>query len=373
MEIVDNLHPNMIQSSPKGGMSMKGYIEYFDDGACRVRFGRKIQKRFKSGEKEKAERFLTGLRFKSDENTLDVRDYSNANPLSIGNQAKAWLKTKLSSSKSHYRNLERWMDLAVYTWKNRNVKTIGFSDLQDLIDSQSISDKTKHDMADCYHQFFKWLNKREKIPIPDIPEYKFTLGWREIIDLDTQAAIIDEVRRIAPYRIWLGIKWLATYISIRPAEMRALREKDVNLNGMIICRPQSTKEKKPKIVPMVEEDIALVKGLPASFPEMYFFRWENGKQIDIHAFYRWWKKACASLGVEGVDLYGGTRHSSTTAMAAIFSKEELKKSGTMHGTNKAFDRYCQGEAAPSLNIYNKLSSQRAGRHLDDIKRLPARS
>lgn len=356
---------------------MKGYIEYFDDGSCRVRFGRKIQKRFKAGDKEKAERFLTGLRFKSDEQTLDVRDYSNANPLSIGNQSKAWLKTKLSCSRSHYRNLERWMDLAVFTWKNRNVKTIGFGDLQDLIDSQQVSEKTKHDMADCYHQFFKWLNKREKIPIPDIPEYKFTLGWREIIDLETQTAIIDEVHRIAPYRIWLGIKWLATYISIRPAEMRALREKDVNLNGMIICRPQSTKEKKPKIVPMVDEDIALVKTLPSSFPEMYFFRWDNGKQIDTHAFYRWWIKACNNLGIKGVDLYGGTRHSSTTAMAALFTKAELQKSGTMHGTNKAFDRYCQGEAAPSLNIYNTLSgrqkSKTTGRQVDDIKRLPARS
>ena len=55
--------------------------------------------------------------------------------------------------------------------------------------------------------------------------------------------------------------------------------------------------------------------------------------------------------------YGGTRHSSTTAMSAIFSKDELKKSGTMHGTNKAFDRYCQGEAAPSLSIYNRLANR----------------
>lgn len=335
-------------------MCMKGYIE-FRNGSYRVRFGRDIQKRFKS--KDEAERFLTGLRFKADEKTLDVRDYSKANPLAIGNQSLLWLRTKERSSRSHYRNLERWMNLAVSAWGNRNVKTVGYSDLQDLIDAQPVSDKTKHDMADCYHQFFKWLNKRERIPVPEIPEYKFSLGWREIIDLDTQSAIIAEVERIAPFRIWLGIKWLATYIAIRPAEMRALRERDVNLQGMIVCRPEATKEKKPKLVPMLEEDIELLKGWPEALPDVPFFRWPNGKQIDAHAFYRWWKKACANLGIEGVDLYGGTRHSSTTAMAAVFGRDELKRSGTMHGTNKAFERYCQGEAAPSLKIYDQLRRQ----------------
>jgi len=330
---------------------MKGYIE-FRNGSYRVRFGREIQKRFKH--EEDAERFLTGLRFKADENTLDARDYSRTNPLSVENQAVLWLRTKTAASRSHYRNLERWMHLAISAWKDRNVKTIGYGDLQDLIDAQPVSDKTKHDMADCYHQFFKWLNKREKIPVPDIPEYKYTLGWREIIDLETQAAIIEEVGRIAPFRVWLGIKWLATYIAIRPAEMRALRERDVNLNGMLVCRPQATKEKKPKLVPMLEEDIELLGSLPPALPDVPFFRWPNGKQLDAHAFYRWWKKACANLGIEGVDLYGGTRHSSTTAMAAIFGKDDLKRSGTMHGTNKAFDRYCQGEAAPSLKIYDQL-------------------
>ena len=335
---------------------MAGYIE-FRNGSYRVRFGRKISKRF-GDDKAAAERFLTGLRFKTDEHTLDARDYSKDNPLCIAKQSAAWLKTKKESSASHYRNLERWMDKAIDAWKNANVKTIGYSEIQDLIDGLDLSSKTKHDICDCYHQFFKWLNKREKIPIPDFPEYKFTLGWREIIDLDTQAAIIEEVQKIAPFRVWLGIKWLATYISIRPAEMRALRVRDVNINGVIVCRPQATKEKKPKLVPLVEEDIAIVEALPAALPDAYFFCWDNGKHVDAHAFYRWWKLACKNLGIEGVDLYGGTRHSSTTAMSAIFSPEELKKSGTMHGTNKAFERYCQKESAPSLNIYNVLANRK---------------
>ena len=52
------------------------------------------------------------------------------------------------------------------------------------------------------------------------------------------------------------------------------------------------------------------------------------------------EKACANLGVEGVDLYGGTRHSSATALSSRFSPEQIK-SATMHATNVAFERYFQ--------------------------------
>ena len=40
----------------------------------------------------------------------------------------------------------------------------------------------------------------------------------------------------------------------------------------------------------------------------------------------------------GVDLYGGTRHSSAVALRKDFSPEQIKQ-GTMHQTNKAFERY----------------------------------
>lgn len=57
------------------------------------------------------------------------------------------------------------------------------------------------------------------------------------------------------------------------------------MQGVLVCRPQATKEKKPKLVPMLEEDIALVKSLPAALPDLPFFRWPDGKQIYAHAFY----------------------------------------------------------------------------------------
>ena len=51
-----------------------------------------------------------------------------------------------------------------------------------------------------------------------------------------------------------------------------------------------------------------------------------------------------------MDLYGGTRHSKVTALRKQFSPEQIK-AGTMHSTNKAFDRYLQIQTDDALSIY----------------------
>ena len=90
--------------------------------------------------------------------------------------------------------------------------------------------------------------------------------------------------------------------------------------------------------------------------------------------YKWWKKACANLGVEGIGLYGGTRHSSVTALRKFYTPEEIKRA-TMHSTNQAFGRYCQTEAEGLRKIYavagsdNKVEFRKAeeGRERGDTK------
>jgi hypothetical protein len=164
-------------------------------------------------------------------------------------------------------------------------------------------------------------------------------------------------------KIWLGIKWMATYVSIRPNEFRNLKEKEINVDGAFII--PDPKEKSPKIVEMIDEDIELYRSMPLGFPELYFFRHEKGNgnakpgsQFGKDYHYKWWKKACKELGIEGVDLYGGTRHSTATALAKHFSLEELRENGTMHSSNKAFERYVQTKRNNSKKIYQKASELR---------------
>ena len=81
----------------------------------------------------------------------------------------------------------------------------------------------------------------------------------------------------------------------------------------------------------------------------------KGQPFGEKYFYKWWVKACQNLGIEGVDLYSGTRHSSAKALRHYCSPEEIKRA-TMHVTNKAFERYFQIESDDLREIYSKTKT-----------------
>jgi len=335
---------------------------------CRVKFGRNVTRRFNNYRYEEASQFLAGLRYKKIEGTFDVRDYKSDNPLGFENHALKWLSKKEKETKSNtYRNLKRDIYKAIDCWGQKNIKTIGYGEIEDFLFDLNVSSKTRYNTWSCIHDFFTWVVKREKIPMPDMPDCsKFELGWRTIIDLSSQQEIINKVKEISwdiNPKIWIGIKWLSTYVSIRPNECRMLKEGEINVNGFFVI--PHPKEKNPKLVAMLDEDIELFKTFERNHPNTFFFRHlkgngtaKPGSHFGKDYLYKWWKKACSELGIEGVDLYGGTRHSTTTALAEHFTKEELRDSGTMHATNKSFERYMQSKKNDSKRIYQKVSKMR---------------
>lgn len=343
-----------------GGMCMKGRI-YRTKYGHQVRFGRKLTKHFK--ELGAAERFLTGLRFKTDEGTYDARDYTKDYPLGFATLADKWLNVKLKQIKSKsFNNLNNYMSQAITEWGQTNIKTIVFGHIEDfLYRREDISDKTRANMKSCLHSFFKWVNKRENIPIPDFPEVNFELGWRNIIDIETQQEIISEIRKISYHinpKIYIAIRFLAVYISVRPGELVSVKEKqiDINLGAIIIPHP---KEKRPKLIYLLNEDIDLLKSIPRGLPDLYFFRHGKGisnctpgQKFGPRYLYKWWKKACDNLGIKGVDLYGGTRHSTATALGKICTPEEVQDA-TGHAS-KAFQRYFQNKQARALKVTQKI-------------------
>ncbi|MCF8065240.1 MAG: hypothetical protein K9K65_12815 [Desulfarculaceae bacterium] len=358
----------------RGGLFCADHPEIRAQHSFRVIFDRQIKRRFRSY--PEAIRFLTGLRFLEDQGSLDPRDFQGSNPLSFEVQASRWLQVKEKEVKHNtYRDLRLTMHRAIDAWGQRNVKSIGYAEIEDFLYALEVSDKTRANARAHLHQFFSWMSRRENIPMPDMPEIKYELGWRNIVDLESQSAILDELYRqtweFNP-RIWIGIRWLSTYVAIRPGELRNLRERDIGINGFFVI--PSPKEKKPKLVPMLEEDLELYHSLPQGLPDLYFFRHLKGNgaaapgsRFSKDYLYRWWKRACKALGIEGVDLYGGTRHSTASALGQHFSKEELRDHGTMHSTNKAFERYMQYQAAPSRKIYEKARELASGGKAKVIK------
>lgn len=353
----------------KKGLFCSDHAEY---GATKffVRFKGGIFRRF--NDYESAQRFLTGLRYKYDEGSFDIRDYRKDNPLGFENLALQWLKVKREQVKSKsYRNLENYISRAINAWGQTNIKYLGYAEIEDFLFGQRmegtnrfISSKTRANIKSALHAFWVWLRKRRVLAasqMPEFPEVPFELGFRKVIDKNTQTAIIAEVRNLSYHinpKIWIGIKWLATYISIRPGELLNIKEGDFDLCLGVVFIPHP-KEKKPKTVPLIEEDAELLRSLPRGLPDLFFFRHvpgvsgvKAGQRFGEKYFYKWWKKACDNLGVEGVDLYGGTRHSSARALRSFRSPEEIKRA-TMHSTNKAFERYFQIELEDVRNIYGE--------------------
>ncbi len=332
--------------------------------------GERIQAKFSNY--DEASRFLTGLRYKIDEGTLDARDYRADNPLGFANLVEKWLSIKKTQIKPKtWNNLNNYMKRAVRAWENRNIKEISYADIEDFLfhhkspyGMADLSSKTRSNARSALHDFWHWLVKRRQLHVsqlPDFPEVPFELTFRKTVGIETQTKIIEEVRRISydiNPRIWLGIRWLATYFAIRPGEMIKLKEGQIDLeNGIFILQPEDTKEKKPKLVPMLEEDIELVKTLPRSFLELPFFRHLQGvggrfagNPFGDKYLYKWWRKACTNLGIEGVDLYAGTRHSTVIALGEFFTPEELKQA-SMHSTNKAFERYFRVKPEMVKSVY----------------------
>lgn len=339
---------------------MRGQIYPYKNGYM-VRFGRGISKWFKS--EVEAERLLNNIRYQVDNQQFDPRDYAADRPLAFSNLAEAYIEhKKLKVKPRSWNNINNYMTRAVTAWGDTNIKALGYAEIEDFLYSQVVSDKTRHNMRSCLHNFWVWLRKRRVIQaqhIPEFPDVSYELGYRNIIEIDTQQAIIAEIQRLTwdiNPRIYIAVRWLSIYIAVRPGELIGVQEKHIRYGDGIVIVPH-VKDKRPKVIYLLDEDIELLKSVPRGLPDMYFFRHPKGisgctagQKFGDRYLYKWWMKACNNLGVAGVDMYGGTRHSTASALASVLTPDEIKVHGTQHSTNKAFERYFQRKASDSLKV-----------------------
>jgi hypothetical protein len=70
---------------------------------------------------------------------------------------------------------------------------------------------------------------------------------------------------------------------------------------------------------------------------------------------------------EGLDLYGGTRHTTTTEIAKHEGKDAAKRHSG-HRTNKAFDRYCQMDEQESSDMAQRVIRKRMRADVLELKK-----
>lgn len=137
--------------------------------------------------------------------------------------------------------------------------------------------KSKANVLAALKQLWAWAHDRYDIPaIKKWPKLGYIeMAYRDTVDLPTQEAIIYDIKKHEPFKVWLCIKWLATYIAIRTGEMQSLTEGQVDRNRGILIIPHP-KEKRAKIIPLIEEDLEIVRSLPLAFEQSAPFFWHEG-------------------------------------------------------------------------------------------------
>ena len=236
----------------------------------------KITKRFDNY--PAALQFITGLRFQEGSGQFDARDYQiREKPLSFDRLAEDWLTLKASQVRpGSMPPLRNAISRAATVWGESNIKSIKYAQVEDLIKSLALAPKTKKNTLDALKQFWAWVVDRHDIPPmkrwPRLgpPEMKF----RKTVSITDQESILNEVYKLTSptqIRSWIGIKWLCTYISIRPGEMIKLKEGDIDRQrGLLIIPSPVAKERRPKVVPLLDEDREILLSLPLAFPEIPF-------------------------------------------------------------------------------------------------------
>ena len=101
-------------------------------------FGRGHYKRFKTY--DEAYRHLTGLRFQTDHDRYDPRDWRMSNPLGFETLARRWLEYKANANikPSTIGNLTREIGRAIEHFGQKNVKTIGTGEIEDFIQEENL-------------------------------------------------------------------------------------------------------------------------------------------------------------------------------------------------------------------------------------------
>ena len=352
-----------LKSLEPKGLFCPAHPETVHEGRCRVMFDN-VTTRFKTY--REAYKVLTRKRSEVDSGTYDARDYQlRSKPLAFDRLAEDWLALKTKTLKPQSMEpLRLAMRRASTAWGASNIKSIGYAQIEDLLTSlDNLSAKSRKHTLDALKQLWAWVSDRLDIPpLRKWPKVGYVeMAFRETVDIPTQEAILDDIRTHEPLRVWLAVKWLATYIAIRPGEMRGLKEGQVDRARGVLIIPHP-KEKRAKVIPLIPEDLEIVRELPLAFdPAMPFFRHEQnnggakiGRSFGHSVLYESWRRACDRLGIQGVSLYPGTKHSTAMGLRAVATPEEIK-SMTLHSTSAAFHRYFQtgGEALRELQSRRK--------------------
>ena len=352
----------LIHDERRGGCFCKKHPEVAATGSFYLKFGKDVRR--ENNDYSVLARELIGLRYKVDQNDFDPRDYQANKPMAFSKLMAEYLEEKEAQNLKSFRNIKNYGTCAAAFFDESNIKTLSKPDFKRYLKSLGkISDKTKENYLTTLRDFYTWMVDEEilfKHQIPDFPKITYELQYRKLTNWETQQAILDKIYELTWHKnpkTWLAIDMLRTYVNIRPGDIKKLEEADIDTDSGVILVWRPTKRKNErKSIRLIPDHIEIIKELKEKYPAVgpvKFFRHHSGlhagEGFGVNMLYKTWKRACTKLGITGLDLYGGTRHTTTTEIAKRHGREAAREANE-NRTNKAFDRYCQMQGERAFEI-----------------------
>ncbi len=196
----------------------------------------------------------------------------------------------------------------------RDIRKRHIEDFVDHLRKSGKSPKTIYNILAELKALLNWAHRREDIErVPQFPEIKLPERVPQGLDLEVQLEILKRI----PAEHRPIFQFMMTY-GCRPGEARALmwdcvrfREREIIIKRTFSHRKlvELPKEGKWKVLPMHSGIEELLRELYRRKKSLFVFSHSRSDHYGEALLSQLWRKACDELGLEGISLYEGVRHS----------------------------------------------------------------
>ena len=244
-----------------------------------------------------------------------------------------WLEVKRAEaaagerSPTYFRELERYARPRGYFsfFQGTSIYELSYGVLEDWslwMAGRGLSPKSRRNALGAFRSFLGWLKRRRELrEIPEMPHVKVDEYLPRVLSIEDQDRVLAEIPE-AERGIFLAL----AHLGIRPGEARALDVADYRDGWLMVDKAvkgpganapiRGTKTGKGKRLPVsdelrewIEEHVDPVGRLQGT---LLFVNPRTGGRYTHYALRDTWRRATAAVGIEGVKLYEGTKHTMAT-------------------------------------------------------------
>lgn len=307
---------------------------------------------------QEAQGYLWEYRNKATDGSLNPASYRKDSPIGFARLCERYFEvledrgvrgSTLRRYRAHYANLENFLG-------NTPVTEISYGVLEDIKVDTNLKPKTTYDMFGFLKSFMRWCVDRGYLTkLCKFPQCKKKMGMRKILDKVSQAEVVRTAYRLFSHEpmVGLGIELLATYPKIRPGELRQVRLQDLDLVSGWLTVPRPKEQDDPKRVKLIDKHVDALREVTNGNHKQYLLSFKAGRRFGRDYLKNAWEKTCDALGIEGVSLYPGTKHTTATDLAKRFPNKMVKEAAGI--TSRAMERYIQIDEVDVVSLYESAA------------------